>query len=119
MEKQAVVSFKNGVVDFAVVGYTAPNRRFVGKNGGDVMADLPIKELGDEAPLYDRPHVPSPKLPVIHARDVEAPMGIAAVLEKLIATPELCSKRWGWEQYDHVILRHNVQRARGDGAVGR
>ncbi|WP_163484889.1 hypothetical protein, partial [Escherichia coli] len=68
-----------------------------------VMADLPIKELESEAPLYDRPHVPSPQLPVIHARDVKAPLSISDALSKLIATPELCSKRWVWEQYDHVI----------------
>ena len=42
-----------------MVGYTTPSKRFVVKHGGDVMADLPIKELGDEAPLYDRPHVAS------------------------------------------------------------
>ena len=83
------------------------------------MADLPIKELGDEAPLYDRPHVPSPPLPVIHARDVTPPIGIMPALEKLIATPELCSKRWVWEQYDHVILGNTVQRPGGDAAVVR
>src|SRR5260370_14005776 len=83
------------------------------------MADLPIKEVVEEAPLYDRAHVPSPKLPVIHARDVEAQMGIAVALEKLIATPELCSKRWVWEQYDHVILGNTVQRPGGDAAVVR
>jgi phosphoribosylformylglycinamidine synthase subunit PurL len=89
------------------------------KHGGGVMADLPIKELGDEAPVYDRPHVPSPALPVVHARDVEPPMGIAAALEKLIGTPELCSRRWVWEQYDHVILGNTVQRPGGDAAVVR
>jgi phosphoribosylformylglycinamidine (FGAM) synthase-like enzyme len=50
-------------LDFAVVGYTTPTLRFVVKHGGEVC-DLPIKELGDEAPLYDRPHGPSPALPV-------------------------------------------------------
>src|SRR4030088_1927531 len=83
------------------------------------MAALPIKELGDEAPLYDRPHVASPPLPVIHARDVMPPMGIMPALQKLIATPELCSKRWVWEQYDHVILGNTVQRPGGDAAVVR
>jgi phosphoribosylformylglycinamidine synthase len=118
-EKQAEAIFKKWGLDFAVVGYTTPSKRFVVKHGGRVMADLPIKELGDEAPLYDRPHVASPPLPVIHARDVEAPMGIAAALERLIARPELCSKRWVWEQYDHVILGNTVQRPGGDAAVVR
>ena len=118
-EKEAEAIFKKWGLDFAVVGYTTPSKRFVVKHGGDVMADLPIKELGDEAPLYDRPHVPSPALPVVQAREVAAPMTISAALELLIGTPELCSKRWVWEQYDHVILGNTVQRPGGDAAVVR
>src|ERR1700680_3958195 len=118
-EQEAEAIFRKWGLDFAVVGYTTPSKRFVVKHGGKVMADLPIKELGDEAPIYDRPHVASPPLPVIHARDVKPPMGISAALEKLIATPELCSKRWVWEQYDHVILGNTVQRPGGDAAVVR
>src|SRR5260221_1581911 len=118
-EKQAEAIFRKWGLDFAVVGYTTPSKRFVVKHGGDVMADLPIKELGAETPLYDRPHVPSPALPVIQAREVKAPMHVSAALEKLIATPELCSRRWVWEQYDHVILGNTVQRPGGDAAVVR
>src|SRR5216110_1949098 len=77
-EKEAEAIFRKWGLDFAVVGYTTPSKRFVVKHGCNVMADLPIKELGDEAPLYDRPHVPSPTLPVIHAREVKAPIGISA-----------------------------------------
>src|SRR5277367_3996036 len=118
-EQEAEAIFRKWGLDFAVVGHTTPNKRFVVKHGGDVMADLPIKELGDEAPLYDRPHVASPALPVIHAREVKSPMSISEALQKLIATPELCSKRWVWEQYDHVILGNTVQRPGGDAAVVR
>jgi phosphoribosylformylglycinamidine synthase II len=118
-EKEAEAIFRKWGLDFAVVGYTTPSKRFVVKHGGEVMADLPIKELGDEAPLYDRPHVESPPLPLIQARDVKPSIGIAAALEKLIATPELCSRRWVWEQYDHVILGNTVQRPGGDAAVVR
>jgi phosphoribosylformylglycinamidine synthase len=118
-EKQAEAIFKKWGLDFAVVGHTTPDKRFFVRHGGCVRADLPIKELGDEAPLYDRPHVASPPLPVVHARDVTPPVGIIPALEKLIATPELCSKRWVWEQYDHVILGNTVQRPGGDAAVVR
>src|ERR671919_382063 len=69
-EQEAEAIFKKWGLDFAVVGYTTPTKRFVVKHGGDVMADLPIKELGDEAPLYDRPFVESPALPVIRAQDI-------------------------------------------------
>lgn len=118
-EKEAEAIFKKWGLDFAVVGYTTPSKRFVVKHGGDVMADLPIKELGDEAPLYDRPHVASAALPIVHARDVPAPMALGAALEKLIGTPDMCSKRWVWEQYDHVILGNTMQRPGGDAAVVR
>lgn len=118
-EKEAEAIFKKWGLDFAVVGYTTPSKRFVVKHGGDVMADLPIKELGDEAPLYDRPHVPSAALPVVHAREVPAPIALGAALEMLIGTPDMCSKRWVWEQYDHVILGNTMQRPGGDAAVVR
>jgi phosphoribosylformylglycinamidine synthase len=118
-EQEAEAIFRKWGLDFAVVGTTTPTKRFVVKHGGDVMADLPIKELGDEAPVYDRPHVPSPQLPMIRAQDVKPPLGITDALEKLIATPELCSKRWVWEQYDHIIGGNTVQRPGGDAAVVR
>jgi phosphoribosylformylglycinamidine synthase len=83
------------------------------------MADLPIKELGDEAPLYDRPYVETTKRPAIEAASVTPPLRIAEALEKLIGLPDLCSKRWVWEQYDHVIIGNTVQRPGGDAAVVR
>jgi phosphoribosylformylglycinamidine synthase subunit PurL len=84
-----------------------------------VMADLPIKELGDQAPEYKRAFVTGTKPKGIDAELVEPPVGIAAALEKLLATPDLCSTRWVWEQYDHIILGNTVQRPGGDAAVVR
>jgi phosphoribosylformylglycinamidine synthase II len=118
-EAQAEAIFRKWGLDFAVVGHTTPGKRFVVRHGGDVMADLPIKELGDEAPLYDRPHVETPKQAIVQAADVAPPMGIADALVALIGSPDLCCKRWVWEQYDHVILGNTVQRPGGDAAVVR
>jgi len=118
-EKLAESIFRKWGLDFAVVGHTTPTKRFVVKHGGDVMAELPIKELGDEAPLYDRPHVETPKRPIIAAADVKPPMSTTDALLKLIGSPDLCSRRWVWEQYDHVILGNTVQRPGGDAAVVR
>jgi phosphoribosylformylglycinamidine synthase II len=118
-EAEAEAIFRKWGLDFAIVGRTTPSRRFVVRHGGDVMADLPIKELGDEAPVYRRPFVHTRKLPVVGAADVEAPMPLADALEKLVGMPDLCSKRWVWEQYDHVILGNTVQRPGGDAAVVR
>lgn len=118
-EKLAESIFRKWGLDFAVVGHTTPTKRFVVKHGGDLMAELPIKELGDEAPLYDRPHVETPKRPVIAASDIKPPMPTTDALLKLIGSPDLCSRRWVWEQYDHVILGNTVQRPGGDAAVVR
>ena len=118
-EKEAEAIFRKWGLDFAIVGDTTPTKRFIVRHGGDVMADLPIKELGDEAPVYNRPFVETPKRPVVKAASVKPPMATADALEKLIGSPDLCSKRWVWEQYDHVILGNTVQRPGGDAAVVR
>src|SRR6202789_3041738 len=93
-EKEAEAIFRKWGLDFAIVGKTTPTKRFIVRHGGAVMADLPIKELGDEAPLYDRKHVERAKLPAIDAASLKPPVGIAAALEKLVGSPDLCSKRW-------------------------
>ncbi len=118
-EAEAEAIFRKWGLDFAVVGFTTPSQRFVVRHGGEVMADLPIKELGDEAPVYHRLFVESAKQPVIAAEAVQPPMSSAEALQTLIGTPELCARRWVWEQYDHVILGNTVQRPGGDAAVVR
>ena len=118
-EKLAEAIFRKWGLDFAVIGETTPSKRFLVRHGGEVMADLPIKELGDEAPVYERPFAAGTKLPVIDAASITPPMGIADALEKLIGSPDLSSKRWVLEQYDHVILGNTVQRPGGDAAVVR
>src|SRR5260370_1659943 len=118
-EAEAEAIFRKWGLDFAVVGETTPTRRLIVRHRGAVMADLTIKELGDEAPVYRRPFVEPAKLPIIDAAAVVPPMPIPDALEKLIGSPDLCSKRWGWEQYDHIILGNTVQRPRGHAAVPR
>jgi phosphoribosylformylglycinamidine synthase II len=118
-EAEAEAIFRKWGLDFAVVGFTTPSQRFVVRHGGEVMADLPIKELGDEAPVYQRPFAESPKQPVIAAQAVQPPMSTTEALQTLIGTPELCARRWVWEQYHHVILGNTVQRPGGDAAVVR
>src|SRR4030088_1934189 len=73
-EQEAEAIFRKWGLDFAVVGETTPTRRFIVRHRGEVMVDLPIKELGDQAPEYKRPFVDTPKLPVIAADDVAPPM---------------------------------------------
>ena len=66
-EPEAEAIFRKWGLDFAVIGKTTDTRRFVIRRGGEVKADLPIKELGDEAPLYDRPWTQTPRAPVLDA----------------------------------------------------
>ena len=118
-ERQAEAIFRKWGLDFAVVGETTPSKRFIVRLRGKVMADLPIKELGDEAPVYERPYRETPPAAPVKAADIVPPMATDAALLRLIGSPDLCSKRWVWEQYDHVILGNTVQRPGGDAAVVR
>jgi phosphoribosylformylglycinamidine synthase subunit PurL len=119
MEAEAEAIFGKWGLDFAVIGRTTDTLRFVVKHRGEVMADLPIKELGDEAPLYDRPHLSNTFQPRIGAESVQPPIGNAQALLKLVGSPDQCSKRWVWEQYDHLILGNTVQPPGGDAAIVR
>src|SRR5437588_1265548 len=103
-EAEAEEIFRKWDLDFAVIGETTSTKRFLIRYRGAVMADLPIRELGDEAPVYHRPFTEAEKQPVLAAARVPAPASLADALEKLIGSPDLCSKRWVFEQYDHVIL---------------
>ena len=109
MEAEAEAIFRKWGLDFAVIGRTTDTLRFVVRHGGETVADLPIKELGDEAPVYDRPHLADTFQPVLAPESVEAPVSNAEALVKLVGSPDLCSKRWVWEQYDHLILGNTVQ----------
>ncbi len=116
-EADAEAIFRKWGLDFAVVGRTSDDLRFRVRHHGKVMADLPIKDLGDQAPEYDRPHV---------ARNGPAPLETApqskdcnADLIRILNSPDMSSRRWVWEQYDHLILGNTVQRPGGDAAVVR
>ena len=117
--EQAEAIFRKWGLDFAIIGKTTDTLRFVVKHHGETMADLPIKELGDEAPLYDRPYVETPKRHVLDPENIPSPVSNRAALLRLIGSPDLASKRWVWEQYDHLILGNTVQQPGGDSAVIR
>jgi len=117
MEREARAIFEKWDLDFAIVGKTTDTLRFVVRHQGDVMADLPIKELGDEAPEYDRPWREGAKPAPVDAASIPLPGDIGAVILKLLGSPDLASRRWVWEQYDHLILGNTVQRPGGDAAV--
>ncbi len=118
-EAEAEAIFRKWGLDFAVIGKTTRTRRFVVRHQGEIKADLPIKELGDEAPLYDRPWTPTPTPPVLDPRSIAPPMPTDAALLRLLNSPDLSSKRWVYEQYDWLILGNTVQGPGADAAVVR
>ena len=118
-EAEAEQIFRKWGLDFAVIGKTTDTKRFVVKHGGEVKADLPIKELGDQAPLYDRAWTPTAPSPAIDGAAIVPPMPTDAALLKLIHSPDLCSKRWVYEQYDSLILGNTVQGPGGGAAIVR
>jgi phosphoribosylformylglycinamidine synthase len=119
LEAQAETIFRKWGLDFAVIGRTTDTKRFVIRHQGDVKADLPIKELGDEAPLYDRPWTPTTPSPAIDGAAIRAPLTTDAALLKLLGSPNFSSKRWVYEQYDSLILGNTVQGPGGGAAVIR
>ncbi|WP_342642453.1 phosphoribosylformylglycinamidine synthase subunit PurL [Rhodoligotrophos ferricapiens] len=118
-EAEAEAIFRKWGLDFAVIGRTTDDLRFRVLHGGQLMADLPIKELGDEAPEYDRPWTDvTPPAPLAEG-SVPPPNDFAQAILKIIGSPDMSSRRWVWEQYDHLILGNTQQKPGGDAAVVR
>jgi phosphoribosylformylglycinamidine synthase II len=118
-EAEAEAIFRKWGLDFAVIGKTTDTKRFVVMHEGEVKADLPIKELGDEAPLYDRPWTATTPPPILDPASIVPPVPTDQALLKLLRSPDLSSKRWVSEQYDWLILGNTVQGPGGDAAVIR
>ncbi|MGE5537843.1 MAG: phosphoribosylformylglycinamidine synthase subunit PurL [Gemmatimonas sp.] len=111
--------FEKWELDFAIIGRLTDTGRMVLKHHGDVVADLPIAPLADSAPQYERPWTPTPKPATLDPASVEAPGKPLESLKTLLALPDLASKRWIWEQYDHMVMGDTVVRPGGDAAVVR
>ncbi|TPG39143.1 phosphoribosylformylglycinamidine synthase subunit PurL [Sphingomonas koreensis] len=109
--------FKKWELDFAVIGHVTDTGRMVLTFNGDTVCDIPLGPLADEAPAYDRPWTKAP--PPAPLTDVPDCTDIAADLLKLMGSPDLASRRWIWEQYDHMVGADTVQRPGGDAAVVR
>ena len=117
LEDVARAIFEKWDLDIAIVGETIAEDRFLILHGNEVKADLPLKALSGSAPEYDRPWTETPAAEPLGP--VEAPMGSMEALRKLLGSPDLCSRRWIWEQYDHQVMADSVQLPGGDAAVVR
>ena len=118
-EKSAERVFKKWELDFAVVGRTTDTGKLVVRHNGAVQADIPLSALAHAAPVYERPFTLKPKPMPIAPEDVPAPNSVLGVLETIMGSRHLSSRRWIWEQYDHMVMADTVQRPGGDAAVVR
>jgi len=116
-EAEAEAIFRKWELDFAVIGEVTDTGHMVLEWNGEVVCNIPLGPLADEAPLYERPYaVPKAPEPLT---DIPESTDIAADLLKLMASPNLASRRWVWEQYDQSVGADTVQRPGGDAAVVR
>lgn len=115
-EAEARAVFEKWDLDFAIVGETIAEDRFLIRHHGEVKADLPLKALSGEAPEYDRPWVETPARAAYTDTPDIAP---AEALLALIGSPNHASKAWIWEQYDHMVLADTAVRPGSDAGVVR
>jgi phosphoribosylformylglycinamidine synthase len=110
--------FRKWGLDAVAIGTVTGDGLLRVKQHGRTVAEIPNRELADEAPLYDRPRVPAPPRPLAPspARPVIAP---TEALTKLLASPDICSKRHIWEQYDYMVRTNTIAGPGADAAVVR
>lgn len=118
-EQIAYDIFKKWGLDFAIIGQTTDDCRFVIEKDGEIKADLPIKELGDNAPEYNRPYTITPKGKAIDSMAIKPVMSTLNALKKLLSSFNGCSRKRIWEQYDHLVRGNTIQIPGGDAAIVR
>ena len=116
-EDAARAIFEKWELDFAVIGHVTDTQRLILRMADDVVADIPVPPLVDQAPEYERPWVATHAEPAPETTpDDRSP---TETLKLLMASPDLASRRWIWEQYDHMVMADTIQRPGGDAAVVR
>jgi phosphoribosylformylglycinamidine synthase subunit PurL len=111
--------FRKWELDFAIIGHTTDSGHLVVKHGGRTEADIPLAALAHAAPQYERPWTEKPPQITIAPEVVAAPFSLLGALECMMGSPHLASRRWIWEQYDHMVMGDTVQRPGGDAGVVR
>jgi len=105
-EAEARAVFEKWDLDFAIVGETLPEDRFVIMHKGQCRADLPLRALSGNAPEYDRPwEETAPADPLDNVPEIDAIDGLKA----LISSPNYAAKQWVYEQYDQMVMADTVR----------
>lgn len=108
LEKQAAAIFHKWGLHFSIIGKTTDDLRFRVFHQGEEVVNLPIKELGDEAPVYDRPWSEPAKKTFLKAEDVKKVENLGDVLLTLLNSANQSSRRWVYEQYDTLIQGNSL-----------
>ena len=111
--------FNKWELDFAVIGTLNDTGHLEVLKNGISEANIPIDPMVDQSPEYDRPWSETPKQEQIRSSDYRPKDSLQNVFEVLIGCPDLSSRRWIWEQYDHLVMNNTIARPGGDAAVVR
>ncbi len=121
-EQELFSVFSKWGLDAATIGIVTPDGMLRVKHRGSVVAEISNRALADEAPKYHRaftkplrvaPMGGPARRPEVSQADLES------ALHRLLASADLCSKRWIWEQYDHQVRTNTVAGPGSDAAVVR
>jgi phosphoribosylformylglycinamidine synthase len=108
-------------IEAHTIGEVTSTGRLEVLSAGEIVADVPADALAEEAPIYDRPAARPPWIDELQSRanGDDPPADLAAAFTAVLAAPNIASKRWIWQQYDHMIFLGTLQGPGGDAAVIR
>jgi len=119
-EDHAKKIFDKWNLDFAVIGKTTNTKNIELFSDKKSVAKIPVNLLVENSPMYDRKWRKSklPKKNKINKTELNN-FKIKDVLKKILSNPNICSKDWIWEQYDHTVMGDTIQKPGGDSGVVR
>ena len=119
-EEDAKKIFDKWNLDFAVIGKTTKTKKIELYFDDQQVADIPVNTLVENSPMYDRKWKKAklPKKNKIKKEDLKN-LKIIDVLKKVLSHPNVCSKEWIWQQYDHTVMGDTIQKPGGDSGVVR
>ena len=119
-EDKAKEIFDKWNLDFAVIGKTTNSKNLELTFENKKVAEIPIDYLAENAPMYDRKWRKA-KLPqkIDYPKEVFKSLKLENCLNKILSNPNICDKKWIWEQYDHTVMGDTIQKPGGDAGVVR
>jgi phosphoribosylformylglycinamidine synthase len=116
---EVVAACRRWDLDATRIGVVTEGENLVARAGGEVVVDLPARLLADEAPVYEVPRDPAPAPAPLDLSLVPEPADPAEAWRALLGSPNLASRRWIYERYDHLVGANTIRRPGGDAAVVR